>query len=298
MQVSKRLRRRTTIPHTERERVDALAHALGRALGTRERKTPRIGVVLGSGLGAFASTLETSCAVPYARLPGLPSAGVAGHAGNFVAGSCAGVSLCVMQGRVHAYEGHDASTVVRGVRAMIALGVRTLVLTNAAGGIRQDLVPGQLMLIEDHLNLTGLSPLVGPNEEAIGPRFPALSNAYDARLRGAVEKVARSQGAPLKSGVYAGLLGPAYETPAEVRMLRGFGADAVGMSTVLETIAARHMGASVIGISCITNRAAGLDATAPNHAEVQATARSVEARFVQLLAALVVALGRDGQAGS
>jgi purine-nucleoside phosphorylase len=273
--------------------VGELANALSRAFGTRERKSPRIGVVLGSGLGAFANALEASCAVPYARLPGMPRARVAGHAGNFVAGTHAGVSLCVMQGRVHAYEGHGASEVVRGVRAMITLGVRTLILTNAAGGIRSDLAPGELMLIADHLNLTGASPLIGPNDDALGPRFPALSNAYEPRLRALAEKLAREQHAPIKSGVYAGLLGPAYETPAEVRMLRAWGADAVGMSTVLETIAARHMGAAVLGISCITNRAAGLDDNTPNHAEVQATARTVEGRFVRLLAGLVSALGRE-----
>jgi len=199
-----------------------------------------------------------------------------------------------MQGRVHLYEGHGPSEVVRGVRAMIAYGAKVIVLTNAAGGIRNDLAPGALMLIEDQLNLTGTSPLIGPNDEALGPRFPALSDAYDPELRRLAAEVARKQRIKLPSGVYAGLLGPAYETPAEVRMVRTLGGDAVGMSTVLETIAARHMGARVLGISCITNRAAGLSKTAPNHEEVQATARLAEKRFRALLTGLIDRVGRQG----
>jgi purine-nucleoside phosphorylase len=192
-----------------------------------------------------------------------------------------------MQGRVHLYEGHAPSDVVRGVRAMIAWGAKIIVLTNAAGGIRKDLAPGDLMLIEDHLNLTAQSPLTGPNDDALGTRFPPLSDAYDPELRKLAGRVARAERFRVPSGVYAGVLGPAYETPAEVRMLRTLGADAVGMSTVLETIAARHMGARVLGISCITNLAAGLSDTAPSHAEVQETARVAEKRFRRLLAGVI-----------
>jgi len=202
-------------------------------------------------------------------------------------GSLGGTPVCAMQGRVHLYEGHAPADVVRGVRAMITLGANVIVLTNAAGGIRRDLAPGSLMLIEDHLNLTATSPLLGPNDDSLGPRFPALSDAYDPSLCTLALKVARAGRFKLKAGVYAGLLGPAYETPAEVRMLRSWGADAVGMSTVLETIAARHMGARVLGISCITNRAAGLSKTPPDHAEVQATARIAQARFQALLAGVI-----------
>lgn len=217
----------------------------------------------------------------------MAQSGVAGHRGRFVIGTLGGVAVCAMQGRVHLYEGHSPSEVVRGVRAMIAFGAKVIVLTNAAGGIRKDLAPGDLMLIEDHLNLTGQSPLTGPNDDALGPRFPALSDAYDKALRTLAEDVARAQRFVLRSGVYAGLLGPAYETPAEVRMLRTLGADAVGMSTVLETIAARHMGARVLGISCVTNVAAGLSDTAPDHAEVQATAKIASKRFRALLAGVI-----------
>jgi purine-nucleoside phosphorylase len=292
MQPSKRLGRRTTAAHTEKDRVLALAHALEtRAEARRLKAAPRIGLVLGSGLGEFAEDFEDPCAAPFADLPHMAQSGVAGHRGRFVIGRLNGVPVCAMQGRVHLYEGHGSSDVVRGVRAMIAYGAKVIVLTNAAGGIRKDLDPGDLMLIEDHLNLTGTSPLVGPNEEAFGPRFPALSDAYDPELRTIAGEVARKQRLKLKSGVYAGLLGPAYETPAEVRMVRTLGGDAVGMSTVLETIAARHMGARVLGISCITNRAAGLSDTPPDHDEVQATARIAEKRFRALLSGVIERLG-------
>lgn len=288
MTASKRLGPRTTAAHTEKQRVDALAHALEtRAQAAGLKLRPTVGLVLGSGLGEFAEELEDRCAAGFAELPHMAQSGVAGHRGRFVIGTLGGVAVCAMQGRVHLYEGHSPSEVVRGVRAMIAFGAKVIVLTNAAGGIRKDLAPGDLMLIEDHLNLTGQSPLTGPNDDALGPRFPALSDAYDKALRTLAEDVARAQRFVLRSGVYAGLLGPAYETPAEVRMLRTLGADAVGMSTVLETIAARHMGARVLGISCVTNVAAGLSDTAPDHAEVQATAKIASKRFRALLAGVI-----------
>ena len=204
-----------------------------------------------------------------------------------------GLPVIAMQGRLHLYEGHSTERVVFGVRAMIALGARTLLLTNAAGGIRDDLQPGSLMLISDHLNLTGTSCLLGPNDDALGPRFPQLSDAYDPGLQRLALETASALSIPVHSGVYAGMLGPAYETPAEVRMLRTLGADAVGMSTVLETIAARHMGARVLGFSCITNRAAGLSPDAPSHAEVEAVATATRARFQRLIGGVLAAIARE-----
>jgi purine-nucleoside phosphorylase len=244
-------------------------------------------------LGEFAETLQDRNIVPYERIEGMPVSSVAGHAGRLVFGTHAGLAVAAMQGRVHLYEGHSPERVVLGVRLMIALGARTVIVTNAAGGIREDLGPGALMSIEDQINLTGHSCLVGPNDDALGPRFPQLSDAYDAGLRALAARVAAAAGVPLQSGVYAGVLGPSYETPAEIRMLRTLGADAVGMSTVLEVIAARHMGARCLALSCITNRAAGLSARAPSHAEVQATALATRAKFTALLAGVLSALGQE-----
>jgi purine-nucleoside phosphorylase len=218
---------------------------------------------------------------------------VAGHAGKLVLGFHGALSVAALSGRVHLYEGHAPEQVVLGVRLLVTLGARTIILTNAAGGVRPDLRAGDLMLIEDHLNLTGHNCLLGVNDEALGPRFPALNDAYDPALRTLCRRVAEAQGLPLRSGVYAGLLGPSYETPAEIRMLRTLGADAVGMSTVLETIALRHMGARCLAISCITNQAAGLGAEPPSHAEVQAAAQKAAARFVALLGGVLEALARE-----
>ncbi len=262
-----------------------------RAIRAGSDAQPRVGLVLGSGLGAFAESLQGAVRVPFGNVPGMPTAKIEGHAGNFVIGEANGVPVVAMQGRVHLYEGHDPRDVVLGIRAMISLGARTLVITNAAGGIDAKLAVGDLMVIDDHLNLTGTSSLLGANDNAIGPRFPDMTAAYDPELRGIADGVAKEQGFTLPHGVYAGLLGPAYETPAEIRMLRTLGAHAVGMSTVLETIAARHMGARVLGISCITNLAAGLSPTALSHDEVKATADRVRDRFIALLGALVVKLG-------
>ena len=258
-------------------------------------QSPRVAVVLGSGLGAFADTLEGAQRIAFADIDGMAASAVAGHSGCFVFGRHRGLPICAMQGRVHLYEGHTPERVVLGVRLMIALGARTLIVTNAAGGIRDDLQAGDLMLIEDHLNLTGVNALAGPNDEALGPRFVPLNDAYDPALRATAQRVARAQGAPLAAGVYAGLLGPTYETPAEVRMLRTLGADAVGMSTVLETIAARHMGARCLGLSCITNRAARAGEAPPDHAEVQRTAHAVRERFTALLSGVIEALARELQ---
>jgi purine-nucleoside phosphorylase len=269
-----------------------LARALDAVRRRRPSARPKVALVLGSGMGAVVDGIEDSCNLAYPDL-GMKASAVQGHAGTLVLGRLQGAEVAALQGRVHLYEGHAPGDVVLGVRALIALGARTVILTNAAGGIRADLAPGSLMLIEDHLNLTGQSCLVGPNDDAIGPRFPSLSDAYDARLRELAAKVAKSAGIALASGVYAGLLGPTYETPAEVRMLRTLGADAVGMSTVLETIAARHMGARVLGISCITNRAAGLDAHPPDHAEVQTAAARAIAPLHALVSGVVAALAKE-----
>jgi purine-nucleoside phosphorylase len=266
-----------------------LARAV-QAVRARCATVPEVGLVLGSGLGDFADTLRDRTAIGYREIEGMAASAVQGHAGKLVLGRHAGLPVAAMQGRVHLYEGHAPERVVLGVRLMIALGARVVILTNAAGGIAEELGPGELMLIEDHLNLTGTSCLLGPNDDALGPRFPQLSDAYDPELRALAQRVAKDAGLRLHAGVYAGLLGPSYETPAEIRMLRALGADAVGMSTVLETIAARHMGARCLAVSCITNRAAGLSASAPSHAEVQATAQSARAHFTALLTGVLDAL--------
>jgi purine-nucleoside phosphorylase len=254
---------------------------------------PKVALVLGSGLGGFADEITDAVAIPYERIPGLPVSRVEGHAGKLVLGKAEGTSVVAMQGRVHLYEGHAADEVVFGVRLMIALGAKTLVITNAAGGVDARFAPGDLMVIEDHLNLTGTNCLVGPNDESVGPRFPDMTEAYDRELGKLADAIANGLGFELRRGVYAGLLGPTYETPAEVRMVRTLGGHAVGMSTVLEVIAARHMGARVLGISCITNAAAGLSATPLSHDEVKETAERVRERFVDLLRGV---LGRVGTA--
>jgi len=257
---------------------------------------PEVGLVLGSGLGGYADTLGDRVVLPFAQVPGMPVSRVVGHAGNLVLGTVASGALRVaaMQGRVHLYEGHPVADVVFGVRLMIALGAKTILVTNAAGGISEGMVAGDLMLLEDHLNMTAQSPLTGTNESALGVRFPDMTRAYDPALGALADEVAAAQGFKLLRGVYAGMLGPQYETPAEVRMLRTLGAHAVGMSTVLETIAARHMGARVLGFSCITNVAAGLSKETLNHAEVTDTAERVKGRFMALLEGVLagIAAGR------
>src|SRR6185436_3815085 len=250
------------------------------------REPPQIGVVLGSGLGAWASHLEQSTPVPYAGIPHMPTPSVAGHSGRLWFGQRGAVRVACLEGRVHAYEGHAVERVVFGVRLLAALGCRSVLLTNAAGGIRADLTPGTLMLITDHLNLSGRNPLVGWSSEG-HPSFIDLTRAYDAELADAARSAARELGQSLAEGVYAGLLGPSYETPAEIRMLRTLGADAVGMSTVLEAIALRERGVRVGAVSCITNLAAGLSAAPLSHAEVQQTAADAKGRFAALLDAWV-----------
>jgi purine-nucleoside phosphorylase len=256
-------------------------------LRSKTANTPEVALVLGSGFGALADTLVDPVCVPYTAIPHMPTSAVAGHAGNFVFGTLVGRRVVVMQGRVHLYEGHSAEQVVFGTRLMLQLGAQTLLVSNAAGGIRSDLRPSDLMLIEDHLNLTGHNPLRGPDDPALGPRFPDMSAAYDPALLALAKQAGERLGIKLPQGVYAGLLGPNYETPAEIRMLRTLQADAVGMSTVLEVLAARHMGARVLGISCITNLAAGLSAQELSHADVQTTARASQVGFKRLLEALL-----------
>jgi purine-nucleoside phosphorylase len=257
----------------------------------RAKHTPRVGLVLGSGLGAFADTLDDLVRIPYHDIPHMPRPSVSGHAGHLCLGSIAGVQVACLQGRSHSYEGHELDLVVFGVRLLARLGCKEALLTNAAGGLRATFRPGTLMLIRDHLNLMGRNPLVGPNEDALGPRFPDMTCAYDSELGELAEDAARSLGIALEAGVYAALLGPSYETPAEIRMLRTLGADAVGMSTAPEVIALRHIGVRVAAISCITNMAAGMTAGTLDHREVEETARLVRDRFAALLRAWIGAIG-------
>jgi purine-nucleoside phosphorylase len=252
---------------------------------------PRVGVVLGSGLGAFADTLDGLVKIPYRDLPHMPASTVPGHAGYLCFGRIGDVPVVCMQGRVHSYEGHSIDKVVHGVRTIARLGVRSMLLTNAAGGLEPSWAPGDLMVVTDHINLTGCSPLVGPNDDAFGPRFPDMTAGYDPELRTMVHAVARDANLTLREGIYAAQGGPAYETPAEVRMLRMLGAQAVGMSTVHEVIALRHMGVRVGALSCITNLAAGLSSRRLDHADVEATAISRRDVMATLLRGWIVRAG-------
>ena len=271
--------------------ISALVDDTTQAIQNRIRIVPRVGVVLGSGLGAFGDSIENLQKVPYAELPHLPESRVIGHAGNFCFGNVGGVPVACMQGRVHLYEGHSVASVVHGVRTMARLGAKAVLLTNAAGGLEPSWSAGDLMLVVDHLNLTHVSPLVGPNEDVMGPRFPDMTEAYDRDLQNALRKVAQSEKIEIREGIYAALLGPSYETPAEVRMLRGLGAHAVGMSTVLETIALRHMNVKVGALSCITNLAAGISGEKLDHAEVEATARRKREDLLKLLRGWIALAG-------
>jgi purine-nucleoside phosphorylase len=264
------------------------------AVRKRVALQPGVGVVLGSGLGDFGDTLDELVKIPYGDLPHMAPTSVLGHAGNLCFGRLAGTPVVCMQGRLHLYEGHPVDKVVQGVRTMARLGVRCVLLTNAAGGLEPSWAPGDLMVVQDHLNLTGVSPLVGLDDGSLGPRFPDMSAAYDRDLRTMLHGVARDAGLALREGVYAALLGPQYETPAEVRMIRALGAHAVGMSTALEAIALRHMGIRVGALSCITNLAAGISSRPIHHAEVEATARSRRAELTALLSGWVQRAGAVG----
>ncbi len=244
---------------------------------------PKIGVVLGSGLGAFANELTDAVEIPYTEIPGFPSSTAAGHAGKMIIGHLGEIPVAVMAGRVHLYEGYTAAQAAFGVRALGQFGVRTVILTNASGGIGPHLQRGSLVLISDHINLQGQNPLTGPNDETLGPRFPDMTEAYSPRLRALAQQAASAMGMHLHEGVYAALPGPSYETPAEIRYLRAIGADLVGMSTVPETIAANHMGLEVLGISCVTNLASGLSGKKLNHAEVLEIGERTRGLLVELL---------------
>lgn len=246
-------------------------------------KAPAVAVVLGSGLAAFADELEGAIRIPYEEIPGWPRSTAVGHPGTLVFGSLGGVSVAVMAGRSHLYEGYTPARVTFGVRILRLLGAHSLVLTNAAGGINLDYRQGALVLLGDHINLMGVNPLAGANIDDLGPRFPDMSEVYSARYREIAREVAAQAGFELKEGVYAALLGPSYETPAEIRYLRIIGADLVGMSTVPEAIVANHMGMKVLGISCVTNMAAGILPGKINHEEVLETGAAVRGKLVELL---------------
>jgi purine-nucleoside phosphorylase len=265
------------------DRVEEAAAAVRARCGT----LPDTAIVLGSGLGDFADTLLDAVATPYGAIPHWPASTIVGHAGRLVIGTVAGKRVAALSGRVHYYEGHPMQTVVFPIRVMARLGVTHAILTNAAGGINTAFAQGALMIVDDHINLLGSNPLVGPNDERFGPRFPDMSEVYSARLRRIADEAARARGVPVSHGVYVAVHGPSYETPAEIRAFRTLGADAVGMSTVPEAIAARHMGVEVLGISCITNLAAGVLPKPLVHDEVMETARRVRGSFIALLEGIV-----------
>jgi purine-nucleoside phosphorylase len=261
----------------------------------RTSLAPKVGIILGSGLGSFADTLSAKTVIPYSELPGFPTSSVAGHAGRLVVGVLDGAPVVAMQGRVHMYEGYTPQQVAFPARVLCSLGIDSLVVTNAAGGIRSDLKPGDLMMITDHVNLSGANPLVGHNEDKLGPRFPDMSTAYDPKLCEVLRQTAKKLDIAVKEGVYVWLSGPSYETPAEIRMLRTLGIDAVGMSTVPETIVAGHMGVRVAGVSCITNFAAGISNQPLSHEEVGEVANQVRDRFCKLLASFIPVVAQVGR---
>src|SRR3954447_16215116 len=266
------------------ERVEqAAADVKRRAQGG----APDVAIVLGSGLGEFAGRLGDAVSMPYTDLPHWPASKVIGHEGRLVIGTLAGRRVAALAGRAHYYEGHQLQSVAFATRVMGRLGVKVLILTNAAGGINANLTPGTLMVMDDHINLLGSNPLVGPNEDRFGLRFPDMSEVYSKRLRVVADETARAQDLPIAHGIYVAVHGPSYETPAEIRFLRLIGADAVGMSTVPEAIVARHMGVEVLGISCITNAAAGVLPQPLNHLEVMEVARQVRGRFAALLEGII-----------
>jgi purine-nucleoside phosphorylase len=260
------------------------------AIRARTDLAPEVGVVLGSGLGGFADALEDALEISYADIPGWPQATAVGHAGTLVVGRFGGVSVAAMRGRAHLYEGLSPAKVVFGIRVLGLLGVRTLVLTNAVGAIDDGLEPGRLVLISDHLNLQGQSPLVGANDDSLGSRFPDMSDAYDPKLRAAAREAGDRLGLDIGEGVYAAWLGPAFETPAEIRMLRTLGADLVGMSTVPEVLAARHMGIRCLAISCVTNLAAGVSPEPIDHERVLEVGARAAGTLVSLLRELIPTL--------
>lgn len=265
----------------------ARAEQAARTIRSRSNIQPQVALVLGSGLGGFADEFADAVAIPYGEIPGFATSTAEGHAGRLILGKVGDVPVIAMQGRVHFYEGYTLEEVTFPIRVFKLLGIKRLVLTNAAGGIDIELNQGALMVISDHLNLMGVNPLRGPNDERFGPRFPDLSEAYSRDLQELAVAEAHALGIEIRRGIYAALAGPSYETPAEIHMLRALGADAVGMSTVPETIVARQMGIAVLGISCITNMAAGISDEPINHAEVMETGERVRATFTKLLRGII-----------
>ena len=265
------------------DRVDEAASFLRTKLGN----IPEIAVVLGSGLGAFADTLDDAVTMTYELIPHWPASRVIGHAGTLVSGTAVKRRVLALSGRAHYYEGHALATATFATRVLGRLGVKTLILTNAAGGINTKFGSGALMVIDDHINLLGTNPLIGPNEDRFGRRFPDMSEVYSKRLRGLADQAATTMGLPIEHGVYIAVTGPSYETPAEIRAFRALGADAVGMSTVPEAIVARHMGIEVLGISCISNMAAGILPQMLTEEEVIETTSRVRAEFIALLEGVI-----------
>ena len=280
-------------PFEQPARLEALVDAVQ----GRTAITPRVGIVLGSGLGGLADSVENPVSIPFDQLPGWPAATAPGHAGRLLLGRLGGVQVVMLQGRFHLYEGNDPGLVVQPVLLFKQLGARTVVLTNAAGGVNPDYGPGTLMVIADHLNLTGRTPLLGRNADGLGQRFPDLTDVWTPALRQRLHGAAAAEGVELAEGVYAGLLGPSYETPAEVRMLRILGADAVGMSTVLEAVAARWVGLDVAGVSLVTNLGAGYSGQPLTHAEVMAAGEEAGPRLARVLTRFVAELPAPGSAG-
>lgn len=260
---------------------------------SKTKLRPKIALVLGSGLGAFADELSDAARSPYGKIPGFPRSTAVGHAGQLVVGKTGGIAVAAMQGRVHFYEGYSAREVVFPMRVLGRMGIRTAILTNAAGGISLDYNQGALVVISDHINLQGTNPLIGPNDERFGARFPDMTEAYSKSYREIALAEAKRLGIDVHEGVYAALSGPSYETPAEIRYLRTIGADLVGMSTVPEVIVARHMGIRVLGISCVTNMAAGILDKPLDHAEVLETAERVKGQFIALLRAIIPRIASD-----
>jgi purine-nucleoside phosphorylase len=265
----------------------ARAERAAKFILSKTKLRPKIALVLGSGLGSFADELTDALRIPYEKIPNFPRSTAVGHAGRLVIGKVEGIAVAAMQGRVHLYEGYSAREVAFAMRVFERLGIRSAILTNAAGGINLQFTQGALVVMRDHMNLQGTNPLAGPNDPRFGPRFPDMTQAYWRSYREIALEEAKRIGINVHEGVYAALLGPSYETPAEIRYLRTIGADLVGMSTVPEVIAARHMGIRVLGISCVTNMAAGIVDRPLDHAEVLATGERVKSQFIALLRAVL-----------
>ena len=271
--------RRPIPPIDQPEQIAALVDGVRR----RTDVVPEVGIVLGSGLGGLADDLEDAVAIPFAELPGWPAATAPGHVGRLLLGRLGGRAVVMLQGRFHVYEGNDPGLVVQPMLLFRALGARVVVLTNAAGGLDPSFGPGTLMIMRDHINLTGRNPLIGPNADELGPRFPDMTEAWSPRLRAGLHAAAATEGVEMREGIYVGLTGPTYETPAEVRMLAALGGDAVGMSTVLECIAARWVGLEVCGVSLVTNAGAGYTGAPLTHEEVLEAGASAGPRLANVI---------------